>query len=591
MKIGTIASLACVGTGALLGYLAARADLAPVSRAGVVAPAARQSTAQSVLPERGIGAPSCCAEGAAKNTFLAQAAAGRAIAAATTTAPSSPKKPNILVIWGDDIGLWNVSAYNRGMMGYRTPNIDRIATEGAIFTDCYAQQSCTAGRAAFITGQSCFRTGLLKVGLPGAKEGISEKDPTLADLLKPQGYMTGQFGKNHLGDRNEFLPTVHGFDEFFGNLYHLNAEEEPEHPDYPKDPAFKAKFGPRGVLRSFATDVDDPTEDPRFGRVGKQKIEDTGPLTKARMPTVDEEFLDAALKFIDRAHQASKPFFCWFNSTRMHIFTHLKKDSDGKTGLGVTADGMVELDGMVGQLLKKLDDLGIADNTIVMWSTDNGAEAFSWPDGGTTPFRGEKNANWEGGYRVPCVLRWPGVIKPGAEINDIMSHEDWVPTFVAAAGEPEIKEKLKKGYSAAGKMFNVHLDGYDQRELLAGTGPGRRHEFFYWTDDGDLAAVRYDRWKLVFLEQRAEGLAVWQNPLTPLRAPKIFCMRTDPFERADHHVGAYDHWYAERMFLFVPAQAYVAQHLQTYKDYPPRQKPGSFSLDQVLEKLRSAGKK
>jgi arylsulfatase len=309
------------------------------------------------------------------------------------------------------------------------------------------------------------------------------------------------------------------------------------------------------------------------------------------MPTVDEEFLDGALKFIDKAHRADRPFFCWFNSTRMHIFTHLKKESEGKTGLGVTPDGMVEHDGMVGQLLKKLDDLGIADNTIVMWSTDNGAEAFSWPDGGTTPFRGEKNANWEGGYRVPCVLRWPGVIKPGTEINEILSHEDWVPTFVAAAGEPDVKKKLLTGYSAGDKTFRVHLDGYDQRELLAGTGPGKRHEFFYWTDDGNLAAVRYDRWKLVFLEQRAEGLAVWQNPLTPLRAPKIFCLRTDPFERADHHVGAYDQWFAERMFLFVPAQAYVAQHLQTYNEFPPRQKPGSFSLDQVLEKLQNGGKK
>ena len=401
--------------------------------------------------------------------------AGTALAAISGlgTGPAAPirkagaqtQKPNILVIFGDDVGFWNISANNHGMMGYRTPNIDRIAQEGANFTDLYAQQSCTAGRAAFITGQSCLRTGLLKVGLPGAKEGLSGKDPTLAELLKPHGYATGQFGKNHLGDRNEFLPTVHGFDEFFGNLYHLNAEEEPENPDYPKDPAFRAKFGPRGVLKCVATDTDDPTEDPRFGRVGKQKIEDTGPLTKKRMETMDGEFLAAATDFVDRQHTAGKPFFCWFNATRMHIWTHLKAESAGKTGLGIYADGMVEFDDMVGQLLKQLDDLGIADNTIVLWTTDNGAEKFSWPDGGTTPFKSEKNTNWEGGYRVPCVIRWPGVIKPGTLINDIMSHEDWVPTFVAAAGEPDIKEKLRTGYDAAGKTFKVHLDGYNQREV------------------------------------------------------------------------------------------------------------------------------
>jgi arylsulfatase A-like enzyme len=501
------------------------------------------------------------------------------------------RPPNILVIFGDDIGLWNISAYNRGMMGYRTPNIDRIAKEGAIFTDHYAQQSCTAGRAAFITGQSCFRTGLLKVGLPGAKEGLSEKDPTLAELLKPQGYATGQFGKNHLGDRNEHLPTVHGFDEFFGNLYHLNAEEEPENPDYPKDPQFRAKFGPRGVLRSRASEQDDPTEDPRFGRVGKQTIEDTGPLTRKRMETVDEEFLTATLDFMDRQHRASKPFFCWFNATRMHIYTHLKPESKGKTGLGVVADGMTEFDGMVGELMKKLDDLGIADNTIVVWTTDNGAEVFSWPDGGTTPFKGEKNTNWEGGYRVPCMMRWPGVIKPGTEINHITSHEDFVPTLVAAAGEPNVKEKLLTGYQAAGKTFKVHLDGYNQREVLEGTGPGKRLEFFYWTDDGNLAGLRYDRWKLVFMEQRAEGLSVWENPLITLRFPKLFDLRADPFERAQLDAGDYARWRIERAFLLVPAQAYVADHLKSYVEYPPRQKPGSFALDDVLAKLQDAGRR
>jgi arylsulfatase A-like enzyme len=526
-------------------------------------------------------------------------AAASTIGAATTATvaqaqqparPASPgQRPNILVIFGDDIGLWNVSAYNRGMMGYRTPNIDRIAKEGAIFTDHYAQQSCTAGRAAFITGQSCFRTGLLKVGLPGAKEGLSEKDPTLADLLKPQGYATGQFGKNHLGDRNEHLPTVHGFDEFFGNLYHLNAEEEPENPDYPKNPEFRARFGPRGVLKCKASDRDDPTEDPRFGRVGKQTIEDTGPLTRKRMETVDGEFLDATLDFIDRQHRANRPFFCWFNSTRMHIYTHLRPESKGKTGLGIVADGMTEFDGMVGQLLKKLDDLGIADNTIVVWTTDNGAEVFSWPDGGTTPFKGEKNTNWEGGYRVPCAMRWPGVIRPGTEINHITSHEDFVPTLVAAAGEPNVKQKLLTGYQAAGKTFKVHLDGYDQRDVLAGAGPGMRQEYFYWTDDGNLAGLRYDRWKLVFLEQRAEGLSVWENPLIPLRFPKLFDLRADPFERAQLDAGDYARWRVERAFALVPAQAYVAQHLQTYVEFPPRQRPGSFALDQVLAKLQEGG--
>ncbi|MBY3574520.1 arylsulfatase [Rhizobium laguerreae] len=511
------------------------------------------------------------------------------VASIPALAQAGAKKPNILVIFGDDIGWWNTSAYNRGQMGYQTPNIDRIADEGAIFTDLYAQQSCTAGRAAFITGQSCFRTGLLKVGLPGAKEGLSEKDPTIAELLKPQGYVTGQFGKNHLGDRNEFLPTVHGFDEFFGNLYHLNAEEEPENPDYPKDPQFRAKFGPRGVLKCKASETDDPTEDPRFGRVGKQTIEDTGPLTRKRMETVDEEFLGAAKDFIDRSAKAEKPFFCWFNATRMHIYTHLKAESKGKTGLGIVADGMAEFDGMVGQLLDQLDELGIAENTIVVWTTDNGAEVFSWPDGGTTPFHGEKNTNWEGGYRVPGMVRWPGIVKPGTEINEIVSHEDWLPTLVAAAGEPDIAAKLLAGYEAAGKTFNVHLDGYNQRNLFDGTGPGARKEYFYWTDEGNLAGLRYDRWKLVFMEQRAEGLDVWQDPLITLRFPKLIDLRADPFEIAQHAAGDYARWRVEHAFALVPAQAFVARHLQTYVKYPPRQAPGSFSLDHVLEKLQQGG--
>ena len=429
-------------------------------------------------------------------------------------------KPNILIIWGDDIGWFNVSAYNHGIMGYRTPNIDRIAKEGAIFTDWYGQQSCTAGRAAFITGQSPIRTGLTKVGLPGADLGLSRR-PDDRRRLKPLGYVTGQFGKNHLGDRDEFLPTAHGFDEFFGNLYHLNAEEEPENPDYPKDPEFKKKFGPRGVLHSWAN------------ADGTQKIENTGPLTSKRMETVDEEFLDASLKFIEKADKDDKPFFCWWNSTRMHIFTHLKKESEGKTGLGVYPDGMVEHDGHVGKLLDKLDELGIAENTIVMYSTDNGAEVMSWPDGGTTPFRGEKDTNYEGGWRVPCAIRWPGVIKPGTVSNEIFSHTDMLPTLAAAAGEPDIVEKLKKGYKSGNKTFKVHIDGYNLLPFLKGeVKENPRKGFLYWSDDGDLMALRVGNWKCTFMEQRAHGLDVWREPLVPLRAPDIYNLRSDPFERA-----------------------------------------------------------
>jgi arylsulfatase len=478
----------------------------------------------------------------------------------------APAKPNILVIFGDDIGYWNISAYNRGMMGYRTPSIDRIAREGAIFTDYYGQQSCTAGRAAFITGQSPIRTGLLKVGLPGAPEGLSEKDPTIADFLKPHGYMTGQF---------------------FGNLYHLNAEEEPENVDYPKDPTFKAKYGPRGVLKCVATATETPGEDPRFGKWGKQKCEDTGPLTKKRMETVDEEFVAASLDFIDRANRDKKPFFAWVNSSRMHIWTHLKPSSAGKTGLGVVADGMVEHDGQVGQLLKKLDDLKIADNTIVIYTTDNGAEVMSWPDGGTTPFRGEKNTNWEGGYRVPAMVRWPGLVKPGTEINEVFSAEDWLQTLLASVGETDLAAKLKQGATFGGKSFKVHLDGYDQRELLKnGTGSARK-EFFYWTDDGGLAGLRYDKWKLAFMEQRKHGFDVWQDPMVTLRVPKLFDLKADPFERADHEGMGYSRWRIDRIYLLVPAQVYVTNFIKTLVEFPPRQKPGSFNLEGVLNKLTS----
>ncbi len=482
-------------------------------------------------------------------------------------------KPNILVIWGDDIGWYNISTYNLGVMQYKTPNIDRIAKEGAMFTDWYGQQSCTAGRAAFITGQAPIRTGLTKVGLPGAKEGMPIEDPTLAGLLKNHGYMTGQFGKNHLGDLDEHLPTNHGFDEFFGNLYHLNAEDEPENVDYPKDPEFKKRFGPRGVIHSFADG----------------KVEDTGPLNMKRMETVDEEATVVALDFIDRAHAADKPFFVWWNSTRMHVWTRLKAESEGVTGLGIYPDGMVEHDGHVGQLLAKLDELGIADNTIVMYSTDNGAEAMTWPDGGTIPFRGEKNTNWEGGYRVPSVIRWPGVIEPGTIHNDVFAHEDMLPTIMAAVGEPDLKEKLKAGnVEAIGRTYKAHLDGYNLLPFFKGEEPlSPRSEFIYWTDDGDIAALRYNNWKIVFMEQRGHGFDVWQEPFVTLRFPKLFNLRTDPFERADHEGMGYQRWRAERMFALAPAQAFVGNWLQSFTEFPPRQKPGSFSLSQAMEKLTS----
>ncbi len=493
-------------------------------------------------------------------------------ALATPAAIAASDKPNILVIWGDDIGWYNISAYNLGVMGYKTPNIDRIAKEGALFTDWYGQQSCTAGRAAFLTGQSPIRTGLLKVGLPGAKEGLTEADPTVAGLLKSQGYMTAQYGKNHLGDLDEHLPTNHGFDEFMGNLYHLNAEEEPENADYPKNPEFKKKFGPRGVIKATADG----------------KVEDTGPLTKKRMETVDEEVTAGALSFIDRAHAAGKPFFLWWNSTRMHVFTHLKPKSQGVTGMGIYADGMVEHDGMVGQLLDKLDQLGIADNTIVMYSTDNGAEIMLWPDGGMTPFRGEKNTQWEGGYRVPTAIRWPGVIKPGTVINEVGAHEDMLPTLLAAAGQPDIKgQLLKGGVKAIGRSYKVHLDGYNLLPALKGEGDWPRNEFLYWTDGGSLAALRYGQWKVHFLEQRAHGFDVWGEPFVELRLPKLYTLRGDPFERASHDSILYDQWRFERAFALVPAQAFVANWLSSFKEFPPRMKPASFSLDQVMEQLSS----
>ena len=491
-------------------------------------------------------------------------------------------KPNILIIWGDDIGQFNVSAYNLGMMGYKTPNIDSIAEDGALFTDWYGQQSCTAGRAAFITGQSPMRTGLTKVGLPGAPEGMKVEDPTIAVLLKAQGYTTGQFGKNHLGDLDEMLPTNHGFDEFFGNLYHLNAEEEPEHPDYPGDVVtadgrtFAERYGPRGVIHSYAD-----------GR-----IEDTGPLNKQRMETVDAEFLEAGLDFIDRAHAANEPFFVWFNSTRMHVWTHLAPEAEGVTGYGVAADGMVEHDGHVGQLLDKLDELGITENTIVMYSTDNGAEVMSWPDGGTIMWKGEKNTTWEGGFRVPMMVRWPGTIPGGRVSNVIIEMTDWLPTLLSAAGNPNVKQQLLDGTTVGDKSFNVHLDGYDFMAHLRGeTDSGPRVEKFYFTDDGSLSALRYNDWKVMFSVQEAEGISVWRHPFTTLRAPIITNLRTDPFERAHEEGIGYEKWWIEHMFVFGPAAGYVGEFLATFRAFPPRQRPGSFTIDGALEMLQQAGSK
>ncbi|KHK02598.1 arylsulfatase [Desulfovibrio sp. TomC] len=505
---------------------------------------------------------------------LALALVALAVIAGPTEA--AEKKPNILIIWGDDIGQFNISAYNNGMMGYKTPNIDSIGKEGAMFTDWYGQQSCTAGRAAFITGQSPIRTGLTKVGLPGAPEGLQKEDPTLAELLKPLGYMTGQFGKNHLGDHDEMLPTNHGFDEFFGNFYHLNAEEEPENPDYPKDPDFKKKFGPRGVIQSSADGT----------------IVDTGPLTKKRMETIDEEVTAKTLDFMERAKKADKPFFIWYNTSRMHVFTHLKKESQGKTGLGVYADGMVEHDAMVGQLLNKLKELGLEENTIVMYSTDNGSESFSWPDGGTTMFRGEKATQWEGGFRVPTLIRWPGVLKPGTILNDIGAHEDMIPTLLAAVGDTTVKDDLLKGKKIGNMTYKVHLDGYNLLPAFKGEGEWPRKEFIYWTDDGSVAALRYGNWKATFLRQDAHGMHVWQEPFTKLRAPMLTNLRMDPFEIAQDIGMDYDRWYVEHMFIFGPAASFVGQWIQSFREFPPRMKPGSFNLDNVMEAItKGAGDK
>jgi arylsulfatase A-like enzyme len=510
-------------------------------------------------------------------------------------AQTKPAQPNILVIWGDDIGLTNLSCYSHGLMGFDTPNIDRLAREGMMFTDSYGEQSCTAGRSSFITGQSVYRTGLSKVGLPGATSGLQPEDPTIAELLKPLGYATGQFGKNHLGDRNEFLPTVHGFDEFYGNLYHLNAEEEPELPGWPspkKYPKFNEMFRPRGVMRCKASDKDDPTVQERYGRVGKQMIEDTGPLTKKRMETCDDDFVVAAKDFIKRQQTAGKPWFVWLNTTHMHFRTHTKPSSLGQAGDWQSPyhDTMIDHDKNVGEMLSLLDDLGIADNTFVMYSTDNGPHMNTWPDGAMTPFRSEKNSNWEGAFRVPLIVRWPGKIKAGSISHGIVQHHDWLPTFLAMAGDPDIVDKLKSGYKAGDKTFKVHIDGYNLLPYLTGKeNESPRHIFFYFSDDGDLLGLRYDNWKVIFMEQRVPGtLRVWAEPFVKLRLPKIVNLRMDPFERADITSNTYYEFFFDNPYPIYAAQPMVAQFMATFKDYPPRQKAASFTVEQAHSALQEA---
>jgi arylsulfatase A-like enzyme len=509
-------------------------------------------------------------------------------------AQTTAQKPNIVVIMGDDVGMWNLSAYHRGMMGGRTPNIDRIANKGALFTDYYAQQSCTAGRAAFILGQTPFRTGLLKVGLPAAKQGLQDKDPTMAELLKPLGYATAQIGKNHLGDRNEFLPTVHGFDEFYGILYHLNAMEEPYQADYPKTPRFKELFGPRNIVDTKATNVDDTTVDPRWGKVGKQTITDGGPLpphpnmdpnAKTNMEDVDEELVRRSVDFIDRSAKASKPFFLWHNATRTHVWTHLSPKWKDKSGYGLYADAIMELDSEVGAILKKLDDLGIANNTIVLFTSDNGAEIFSWPDGGNHPFRGEKGTTFEGGFRVPMLVKWPGTIKPGTIVNEIFASEDWLPTLLAAAGDPNVKENLLKGMKAGDKTFKVHLDGYNFLPFFKGeVAKGPRREFFYFTDNGDLTALRYDDWKISFKTIKGN---LFTGTEESTNVPIVTNLRQDPWERYQDQSMLYGRWWGEKLWTLIPSSAVVGQFLQTFKEYPPSQASGTFGIEKALRMIEA----
>jgi arylsulfatase A-like enzyme len=597
LKGTSIRALGLVMAGSLLGYAAATSE---TSRTTVAAPPAADSSPCSPAT----GRSSCCPKGSGREVLLALADRNEAVSAA---AAQDAKKPNILVIFGDDIGISNISAYSDGLMGYHTPNIDRIAREGLRFLHYYGEQSCTAGRAAFLTGQHGLRTGLTKVGFPGAPMGMSQLDPSIGGLLKSLGYATGQFGKNHVGDRNDSLPTVNGFDEFFGNLYHLNAEEEPELPDYPKDPAYRARFGPRGVLKCKASDNDDPAVDPRFGRIGKQIIEDTGPLTKKRMETIDDETSAAAIDYMKRQNGAGKPFFCWMNTTRMHLRTHVRAEHRGryKHGDSEYLDGMIEHDETVGTLLKALDDMGIAENTIVVYTSDNGPHMNTWPDGAMTAFRSEKNTNWEGAFRVPCLVRWPGVIKPGTVTNELMSHNDWIPTLCDIAGEPAIVDKLKKGYTANGINYKVHLDGYDQSEFLrtvngtVGNEPGAkssRDKFFYTDDDGLLVALRAGEYKYVFAEQRAPGqMQVWAEPFTKLRLQKTFNLFQDPYERADITSNTFWDWQLNHVGSVYGAIDEVVKFAATFKEFPPRSIPPSFSawtiMEETINDIRAAKKR
>ena len=573
MKRSHLSSALLVALGAVLGWAAAsgRFNFSPTVQAAEEAAA---------TPPASRGKKGCCDEGASPAALSLITAHNAKV---TTKLQQEGKKPNILVIWGDDIGTWNISHNNRGMMGYRTPNIDRIAREGVAFTDYYGQQSCTAGRAAFLGGNVPVRTGMTKVGLPTAKEGWQKTDVTIATVMKSLGYATGQFGKNHQGDRDEHLPTMHGFDEFFGNLYHLNAEEEPENRDYPRDmklpngKTFLETYGPRGVLKCKAD-----------GK-GGQTIENTGPLNKKRMETVDEETLAAAKEFITRQHKAGQPFFCWWNATRMHFRTHVKKEHLGKSGQDEYSDGMVEHDGHVGELLKVLDDLGIANDTIVFYSTDNGPHYNTWPDAGTTPFRSEKNSNWEGAYRVPAFVRWPGKFPAGTTLNGIVSHEDWLPTFAAIGGDATIAEKLRAGVELNGRKYKNYIDGYNMLDYLAGkTQVSPRQEFIYVNDDGQIVAMRVLDWKAVFLENRGQAFGVWREPFIELRVPLLFNLRRDPFEKAQHNANVYHDWFLERPFVVVPMQQIAGKFLMTMKEFPPSQTPGSFNLEKIQKQIEAA---
>jgi arylsulfatase A-like enzyme len=597
-----IAGVCLAALGALLGYAAGSGGLTPFRATDT----AGTPTTTACGSEE--GGKSCCTQGGGKELLVSLHTDDPIpVKAEQERQTKSDKKPNILVIFGDDIGISNLSCYSDGLMGYTTPNIDRIAREGVRFLHYYGEQSCTAGRAAFLTGQHGLRTGLTKVGFPGAPMGMSQLDPSVGGLLKNLGYATGQFGKNHVGDRNPTLPTVNGFDEFFGNLYHLNAEEEPELPDYPKEPAYRKKFGPRGVLKCKATDKDDPTVDPRFGKVGKQTIEDSGPLTKKRMETIDDETSAAAIDYMKGQQKAGKPFFCWYNSTRMHLRTHVRKEHRGryKHGDSEYVDGMIEHDDTVGTILKALDDLGIADNTLVVYTSDNGPHMNTWPDGAMTHFRSEKNTNWEGAFRVPCLVRWPGVVKAGTVTNQLMSHNDWVPTLCAIAGEPDIVGKLKKGYTANGLDYKVHLDGYDQSEFLrkvSGTVTNERgvksarDKFFYTDDDGLLVALRQGDYKYVFAEQRAPGqMQVWAEPFTKLRLQKTFNLFQDPYERADITSNTFWDWQLDHVGSVYGAIDEVVQFAATFKEFPPRSIPPSFSawtiMEETLNEIREKKKR